>query len=162
MPLEIEQKNALFFFMSNRGSTRTSSKKHPAFTVVFLACVETWLQTVTQWILNGVKYIWGFAGSRVEITAVTLKGLRMSLNEASNMKQLCSGKESCVLLYSKNFVTHFTIWNAALSFMPLLIFWKNMLLQFWVISSFLSFFLSDTFNCLQIPNWYAYKLENNY
>lgn len=123
MPLKIE-KNALSFSSPVCGkerNTSTSSKKTPAFTVFLSVCVETRLQTVTQWILNGVRSLWGFAKSGVEITGVTLNGLRMSLSKASNMQQLWSEEESCVPLHSKTFVTHFTALNAAPALPPFLL-----------------------------------------
>lgn len=120
MPLKIEKKCSFFSFPS-----LWKGEKHQHLLKKILQHSLFFSQSVwkrdCRLSPNGVRSLWGFAKSGVEITGVTLNGLRMSLSKASNMQQLWSEEESRVPLHSKTFVTHFTALNAAPALPPFLL-----------------------------------------
>lgn len=58
----------LFLFLSQSMERRETPASPQKTSSIHCFSVEMRLHTVTQWILNGVRRLWGFAGSGVEIT----------------------------------------------------------------------------------------------
>lgn len=93
MPLEIEKCSFCFFPVLSETTAAATQllKKPPAFTIFVLVCAgdsrEMRLQTVTQWILDGFRSLWGFAGSGEEITLRALVKHQICSSSDSFRKQ---------------------------------------------------------------------------